>query len=49
MLVGAKDNHMPLDQHSPYTSRGSNVASLALRLEELWLSYSTCLSSDKYE
>jgi hypothetical protein len=47
MLVGAKDNHKPLDQHSPCISRGSNVASLAFKLEELWLSYSTCVPSDK--
>jgi len=47
MLVGAKDNHMNLDQQNPCTNRGSSVASLAFKLEDLWLSYSTCLSSDK--
>ena len=46
MLVGAKDNHMPLDQHSPCTSRGSNVTPLAYKLEKLRLSYNTCVSSD---
>jgi hypothetical protein len=47
VLVGTKDNHMPLDQHSPCNNRSSNVAPLAFKVQKLRLSFSTCVPSDK--